>query len=116
MGANRTLATPEAYPAAFLAAIRNGGAVIYAHDLLWTTGSAAKRFRLCVALLRSLPHHALHEAAKARWHVEASPTTRALVIRVEQPVYSVASVAAPIITRALTIGVNPNGTPPEAAS
>lgn len=113
MGANRTMATPEAYPAAYLAAIRNGAGVLYAADIPWTTGSAAKRFRLLLALLRSLPHHELHSIAKRRWHVSA--TSRALVLRVDEPAYQSASVAAPLISMALGIGVNPNGTTPTAA-
>lgn len=112
MGANRTLASPEAYPAAFLSAVRNGGAVIYAIDMPWTTGSAAKRFRLFIALLRTLHHHDLHAQASQRWHVEAKPSS--LVIRIAQATYHPASMAVPIIGAALAIGVNPNGTAPKA--
>jgi len=111
MGANRTMVSPEAYPAAFLAAVRNGGGVFYAADLPWTTGSAAKRFRLLLALLRGLAKHDLHPNATPRWHVEASP--RALVVRVQEQAYHPAAIARPLIEAALTIGVNPNGTPRE---
>lgn len=111
MGANRRMASPEAYPAAFVAAVRNGGGVIFAEDMPWTTGSAAKRFRLFLAVIRAHPEHALHKAASVRWHVEATP--RAMTVRMIQPAYTAVSVAAPLISMALTIGVNPNGTPPE---
>jgi hypothetical protein len=69
MGANRTEASPEAYPAAFQAALRNGGAVLYARDLPWSPLSTAKRFRLYLALLRAPAYrnHPLHGVACGRW-------------------------------------------------
>lgn len=79
MGQNRTLATPEAYPAAFLRAVEDGGAVLLAGDLPWTPTSSAKRFRLLLALLRTLPNHPLYRSAQARWHVEFPP--RGLIVR-----------------------------------
>ena len=110
MGRNRQPASPEAYPAVFLAAIRNGGGVFYASDLIWTPGSTAKRFRLLLAQLRTLPHHDLYRRAMARWHVESSP--RAVVVRLNQPTYQPALMARPLIELALAIGVNPNNAPP----
>jgi hypothetical protein len=100
MGANRTAASPEAYPAAFLAAVRSGSSVLYADDLPWSILSSAKRFRLLLALLRSLPDHPLHTQAKRRWKVEPSP--QALVISVYN--FSRGEVPSPIpmlIARAL---------------
>lgn len=107
MGANRPLATPEAYPSAFLSAVRDGGAVLYTDDLPWTPGSTAKRFRIFIALLRSLPHHELHAAATRVWHVSTSK--RAIVLRVTELFTPESSMAAPLISMALKIGVNPNG-------
>lgn len=71
MGKNKIEATPEAYPTAFLSAIRNGGAILYTADLPWSALSAQKRFRLLLRLLRSLPDHELHQKALPRWHVTA---------------------------------------------
>lgn len=73
MGGNRKLAQPEGYPPVFLQAIEAGAGVIYAADLPWAPISAVKRFRLCLALLRSLPGHPLHWNAKRRWSVRLSP-------------------------------------------
>lgn len=113
MGANRKLATPEAYPAAFLAALRNGSAVLYAEDLPWTIGSTAKRFRLFLALLKERPLHDLHQAACHRWAVEQHKTS--LVLRCLRPEYRAATLSAPLIQLALAIGENPNTATPPAA-
>jgi hypothetical protein len=78
MGRNRKMANPESYPVAFLNVIRDGGGVLYAEDLPWTTISAAKRFRLCLAVIRALPAHPLRGQALKRWH--CNPTSRALTL------------------------------------
>lgn len=69
MGGNNTLATPEAYPAAFLSIVENGSGVIYAEDSPWTPKSTTKRFRLFIALLRRLPQHRLYAQACLTWRV-----------------------------------------------
>lgn len=80
MGNNRTLASPEAYPAAFLDAIRSGSGIMYARDLPWMPVSAAKRFRLCLKVCRQYPGHPLQAQAKHRWRVEVTPA--ALVVTI----------------------------------
>lgn len=90
MGANRTAPTPEAYPIAFLNAVREGHAVLHEGDLPWTAISAAKRFRLFLRLLRTLPSHPLHPGACGRWsvrpisgtlHLSRGPSGKATVTR-----------------------------------
>lgn len=107
MGANRKLATPEAYPAIFLRAVENKGAVIYAQDLPWTTISAAKRFRLFLALVKGLPQHRLYPGAKLRWSVQA--TSKALVLTAYEPGERalVSARSGELIGAALKIGENP---------
>lgn len=94
MGQNKTMPTPEAYPAGFHLTTRNGGGVLYADDLPWTTLSTAKRFRLFLALLRRLPEHPLHKQAKRRWRVEVK--AHALVISVA-PVAAVPALVGPAL-------------------
>lgn len=106
MGANRILATPEAYPVAFLEVIRNGAGVLYLSDLPWQGPSAAKRFRLLLALLRSLPGHELHAQASSRWSVQV--TTLALTITRAGRLDSISSIGVPLIEAALRrVGVSP---------
>lgn len=99
MGANNPLATPEAYPVAFLSAIRDGAGVIYAADLPWSPISSAKRFRICLALIRRLPGHPLYDQARRRWAVQTSAT--ALVVSVVQSAKGEQSLTAHLIGRAL---------------
>lgn len=69
MGRNRTMASPEAYPAIFHEVCRNGSGIIFLSDVPWTGISTAKRFRLFLALLKSQPAHPLHAQANRRWSV-----------------------------------------------
>lgn len=100
MGGNRTLPAAD-YPHAFHSALAAGGAVLYAADLPWTPISAAKRFRLFLALIRRSPGHPLREQARKRWRVQPGP--EALVLGVsnyhkgETP-----SLTEALIERALT--------------
>lgn len=73
MGANRRLGAPEAYPAAYLSSIRNGSGIMLAEDIPWAPISAAKRFRLCLSLLRARREHPLHAQAARRWSVKVTP-------------------------------------------
>lgn len=68
MGRNNTLATPEAYPAAFISIVEEGSGVIYTEDSHWAPKSTTKRFRLFIALLRTLPQHRLYAQANLTWH------------------------------------------------
>ncbi len=101
MGANRTLATPESYPSAFLTAIEYGAGIIYAHDLPWTPGSSMKRFHRCVYLIRGLPNHWLHSNAMHRWSVRATPAALEITMVGKQEMAP--SVARVLIERALSI-------------
>lgn len=83
MGRNRSLASPEAYPVGWLQAIRNGSGLFLAEDLPWAPISAGKRFRLLLALLKSMPAHPLHGMALRRWHL--APSGRALEVWCDQP-------------------------------
>lgn len=105
MGQNRTLPSPEAYPSAFLSVIANGAGVLYVEDLPWTTISAAKRFRLLLALLKSLPQHPLHQMAMRRWSVHYS--SRALECTATMGKGAIPSLTGALIDRALHIGENP---------
>lgn len=82
MTSNSPFAQAASYPAGFITAIQNGGAVFYAGDLPWTPIMSAKRFRQLLALLRKDPGHPAHVNAKHRWRVEA--TSRALVTSMKQ--------------------------------
>lgn len=100
MGANRKMAQPESYPAAFLAAVRSGAGVILTEDLPWTTISSAKRFRLLLALLKEKKSHPLHLQAMKRWSVQAE--SRALIVSAADSAELVPRLSAAIIERALS--------------
>jgi hypothetical protein len=100
MGGNRRLPAPEAYPAAFLEAVRLGGGLILAGDLPWTTGSARKRFYLMLDVLRRHPAHELHLQASKRWSVRAG--TRALEISCLDQQAPAPSITRDLIRRALS--------------
>lgn len=99
MGANRPLASVDAYPQAFFAAIRDGGAVLYAENLPWTPGSAAKKFRFLIRELRDLSIHPLSAQARLQWHLES--TSLALVITLVQAKGWKPNASAPLIDAAL---------------
>lgn len=105
MGQNKTMASPEAYPSAFLSIIRDGAGILYVEDLPWTTISAAKRFRLLLALLKKSPHHPLHRNAMQRWSVRYS--SKALECTATIGKGTMESLTGALIDRALKIGVNP---------
>ena len=105
MGANRPAATPEAYPAAFSSALRNGAGVFYAADIPWTPISTAKRFRLFLSLVRKRPTHPFYENAIKRWSVR--PSGLALTVCIPNEGHELVSVAGPLIDAALSIGENP---------
>ncbi len=108
MGANRPLSSPEAYPSAFLAAIRSGGGVIYAENLPWAPISAAKRFRLLLALIKGMAYHPLQPQARLRWSVKA--TSRALEVSTGKGMERLAGDAPGLIDAALARAV-PSPTP-----
>ncbi len=60
------------YPEAFHAALRQGGAVILAVNLPWTTKSSRNRFYGFLGAVRAAPAHPLWEAAGLAWSVTAS--------------------------------------------
>lgn len=102
MGNNRALASPEAYPAAFIEAIRAGSGIMYARDLPWQPISAAKRFRLCLKVCRQYEGHPLQERAKHRWRVEV--TSQALIVSIHNTHKDeVASLTPSLIESALSI-------------
>lgn len=70
--------TPEFYPHCFHQALVNGGAVILARDLPWTTKSARNRFYGFLGSVLATAVHPLREAAALKWSVTA--TEHALVI------------------------------------
>lgn len=100
MGQNRRHPNPDLYPIAFLNAIRDGGAVIPAASLPWTMLSAAKRFRLCLAVCRETPSHPLHGQSCNRWSVQA--TKGALVITCLGKGHDHSLLNASILDRALS--------------
>lgn len=69
MGGNRRFSTPEQYPGVFLTSIESGHGIILAGDTPWTLGSTAKRFRLCLAVIKDRPNHPLYTQACRRWSV-----------------------------------------------
>lgn len=111
MGGNRKMAFPEAYPAAFIATLKNGAGILYAEDLPWQPISAAKRFRLFLSVVRETPRHPLYPNAIKRWSVR--PTNRALECFITDAGKEIVSLAGPLIDRALAIGENPNPIDPD---
>lgn len=105
MGANRPLPSPEAYPSAFLAAIRSGGGVIYSEDLPWAPISAAKRFRLLLALIKGMAYHPLQVQARQRWSVKA--TSRALEVSTGKGMGRLAGDGPALIDAALARAIAP---------
>lgn len=69
---NKPLASPEAYPIAWLNAIRDGGGVFYEGDMPWTPQSSRKRFFLLLQLLRKEPNHPLYRQARQRWYTSVT--------------------------------------------
>lgn len=100
-GSNRALVSPEAYPSSFLEAIEQGRAILLSENLLWTPISAAKRFRILLALLRrpEWSHHRLAPYAKGRWRVV--PSARAVEIVRAQATDAPSRLAPALIESAL---------------
>ena len=85
MGRNRRHSQPERYPAAFLTAIRDGYGLFEAHDFPWTVGSIAKRFRLCLAVIKEQRHHPLYPMAARRWSLRPGPDMIEVLVSGAEP-------------------------------
>lgn len=97
MGGNNTLATPEAYPAAFISILEKGSGVIYAENSPWTTKSTTKKFRLFLSLIRASPKHRLYENARVVWHTVT--TSKACTFRAAE--VKVPSVSGVVVAASL---------------